>query len=146
MPAVVQHSNRNPTVQRVDAHRDWSQPVLPRAAENGQVEVWTGAVGRALCEGGHKRVDPLANPRSVAERRPIIDQDTHMLLAGGERRGAVGRRSGTRDGSTPWHSETDPDQRQQIEQVLLRQYLDSIPDACGTVRGLMNRDERRQAE
>ena len=27
-------------------------------------------------------MDPFAYPRSLAERRPIINQDTHVLLAG----------------------------------------------------------------
>ena len=86
MPAVVQGPNRDLPVHRVDAGRHRTQPILPRATKDGQVEWWTGAriVCLTLGEGGHERVDPLAHTRSLAERRPIINQDTHVLLAGVE--------------------------------------------------------------
>jgi hypothetical protein len=76
MPAVVEHRNRDPSVDFSDCWwQRLGQPILPRTGEDGQLD---GVVD--LGQRCHEPVDPFTNTCAGPEGRPIIDQDTHVRL------------------------------------------------------------------
>ena len=79
MPAQIEQPDRQPAIDPCDAVRQTCrfEAILPRAGEHGELAAC--ALRETTRDRVHESMRVLPYAAALAERRPVVDQDSHLF-------------------------------------------------------------------